>query len=104
MRVHQSLDGSARRIELRIDEARALYAAVGLAALHAMQSRCRQSQRREQFIEGADSSPAHQSDSAAQALRDFAQQCNYFRISLGLRGCVGEFDQRSVNIQKQTPV
>jgi len=74
MRGHQGLDRRPRRVELRIDEAGALYGAVGFTPLHAMQSRRRQFQGRKQFVECRNSSSAHQRQGAPEALRDFAQQ------------------------------
>ena len=61
-------------IELRVHEARALHGAGGLAPLDAVQSRRRQSQRREQRIESADAAAAHQRHRAAQTFCHFAQQ------------------------------
>ena len=104
MRLNQRFYRSAGAIELSVHEAGTLNGAAGFAPLDTVQSRRGQFQRRKQFVQCFNFPPAHQGDGAAQTFCDFSQERFYFRVRGGLRRCVGQLDQRSVDIQEQTPV
>jgi hypothetical protein len=75
-----------------------------LAALYTVKSRGGQTQRGEQRIQIFDAAAAHQREGAAQPLRDLFQHGFEFVARLRVEGSLGEFDQRSVDVQKQAPV